>query len=325
MIAESNFRWTESPIPSPREGEVLIRNLWLSFDPTQRGWMTHDSYYPKIPIGEVMRGTAVGQIMESRNPDYKAGELVGGLFGWQDYIATDGRGLFPMLRVPPGMPPNLALSLFGTTGLTAYFGVNDIAQSKAGETFVVSSAAGAVGSIAGQIAKIKGSRVIGIAGSKAKCDWLMQEAGFDGVIDYRTENVATRLSELCPQGIDVYFDNVGGPLLDEVLARINLHARIVICGSISTYNTGKPYGPLNYFNLELRRSRMEGLLVTDYISRYPEAIQALFGWLSEGRLKQKEDVVVGLENAPKALIRLFTGENFGKQLLKIADAMPASE
>jgi len=325
MITESNFSWNESPIPSPKEGEVLVRNLWLSFDPTQRGWMTRDSYYPKIPIGEVMRGGAIGQVVESRSPDYKVGELVFGLFGWQDYIATGGRGLFPMLRVPSSMPPNLALSLFGTTGLTAYFGVNDIAQSKAGETFVVSSAAGAVGSIAGQIAKIKGSRVIGIAGSKAKCDWLMQEAHFDGAIDYRTENVATRLSELCPQGIDVYFDNVGGPLLDEVLVRINPHARIVICGSISTYNTGKPYAPMNYFNLALRNSRMEGFLVTDYVSRYPEAIQALFGWLGEGRLKQKEDVVVGLENAPKALIRLFTGENFGKQLLKIADVMPPSE
>jgi len=325
MISEGNFRWTESPIPSPKEGEVLIRNLWLSFDPTQRGWMSQDTYVPKVPIGEVMRGFAVGQIVESRRPDYRVGELVGGLFGWQDYAATDGKGLFMMRRVPPGVPPNLALSLFGITGLTAYFGVNDIAQSKPGETFVVSSAAGAVGSIAGQIAKMKGSRVIGIAGSNAKCDWLLHEAGFDGAINYRTENVGTRLSELCPHGIDVYFDNVGGPLLDEVLMRINHHARIVICGSISRYNTGESYGPKNYFNLTLRRSRMEGFLVQDYASRYPEAFEALLGWLGEGRLKQKEDAIVGLENAPKALMRLFTGENFGKQLLKIADMMPATE
>ena len=222
-----------------------------------------------------------------------------------------------MQKVPAGVAPNLALSLFGMTGLAAYFGVNDIAQSKAGETFVVSSAAGAVGSIAGQIAKIKGSKVIGIAGGKAKCDWVVNDAGFDGAIDYHSENVGTRLSELCPKGIDVYFDNVGGPMLDEVLMRINLHARIVICGAISRYNTNEPYGPVNYVNLVVRRSRMEGFLVLDYVSRFPEAIQALSGWLREGCLKQKEDAAVGLENAPKTLIRLFTGENFGKQLLKI--------
>jgi len=220
------------------------------------------------------------------------------------------------------VPPNLVLSLFGITGLSAYFGMNDIAKCKAGETFVVSGAAGAVGSIAGQIAKIKGSRVIGIAGKKEKCDWLLHETGFDGAIDYKSENVGARLSELCPKGIDVYFDNVGGPILDEVLARINLHARIVLCGGISHYNSGVPYGPTKYYNLTLRRSRMEGFLVLDYVSRYQEAIQALSGWLREGLLKQKEDVVFGLENAPKTLIRLFTGENFGKQLLKIADASP---
>jgi NADPH-dependent curcumin reductase len=321
MISESNFRLVESPIPIPKEGEVLIRNLWISFDPTQRGWMSIDTYVPKIPLGEVMRAFAVGKVIESKQPEFKAGELVSGLFGWQDHIATDGSGLVMMRKLPKGTPANLALSLFGITGLSAYFGVNDIAQSGPGETFVVSAAAGAVGSIAGQIAKIKGSRVIGIAGRKKKCDWVVNEAGFNGAIDYQSEDVGARLSELCPKGIDVYFDNVGGPILDEVLARINLHARIVLCGAISRYSTttNVAYGPRNYFNLTLRRARMEGFLVLDYATRYPEAIEALAKWLAEGRLKQKEDTMIGLENAPKALIRLFTGENFGKQLLKIGD------
>lgn len=324
MVNESDFRWKESPVPSPKEGEALVRNLWLSFDPTQRGWMSRDSYMPMIPLGEVMRAFAVGQIVESRRPDYKVGELVTGSFGWQDYIATDGSGIIGMHKLPQGLPPNLALSLFGITGMTAYFGVNDIAQSKPGELFVVSSAAGAVGSIAGQIAKIKGCRVIGIAGGKAKCDWVLHEAGFDGAIDYRSEDVGTCLSQLCPKGIDVYFDNVGGAMLDEVLKRINLYARIVLCGYISTYDSKAPArGLMNYYFLTGRRGRMEGFIVLDFAARYPEAIRALSGWLREGRLKQKEDVVLGLENAPKTLIRLFTGENFGKQLLKIAD--PSSE
>jgi NADPH-dependent curcumin reductase CurA len=320
MVSEINFRWRESPVPIPEEGEVLIRNLWLSFDPTQRGWMSRDSYMPMIPLGEVMRAFAVGRVTESRRSDYRTSELVTGLFGWQDYIATDGGGLVGMRKVPQGLPPNLALSLFGITGMTAYFGVNDIAKSKPGETFVVSSAAGAVGSIAGQIAKIKGCRVIGIAGGKAKCDWVVNEAGFDGAIDYRSENMGTRLSQLCPKGIDVYFDNVGGHILDEVLSRINIHARIVLCGHISTYDSQtSASGLMNYWLLTSRRGRMEGFIVSDYAARYPEAIEALSGWHREGRLKQKEDVAFGLENAPRTLTRLFTGENFGKQLLKIAD------
>jgi NADPH-dependent curcumin reductase CurA len=320
MVDESDFLWTESTVPVPKEGEVLIRNLWLSFDPTQRGWMSRDSYMPMIPLGEVMRASAVGQVVQSRRSDYKVGEIVTGLFGWQDYIATDGCGLVGMRKVPQGLPLDLALSLFGVTGMTAYFGVNDIAQSKPGETFVVSSAAGAVGSIAGQIGKIKGCRVIGIAGGKSKCDWVVNEAGFDGAIDYRSEDVGTRLSQLCPEGIDVYFDNVGGHILDEVLSRINLYARIVLCGHISTYDPKVPAsGLINYYFLTSRRGRMEGFIVLDYAARYWEAIQALSGWLREGRLKQKEDVAFGLENAPRTLTRLFSGENFGKQLLKIAD------
>ncbi len=317
---ESNFAWAESPVPTPKYGQVLVRNLWLSFDPTQRGWMSRDTYIPKIPLGEVMKAVALGQVVESGHPSYKKGELVRGVFGWEDYTIADGgaSGLFAIQKVSKETPPNLALGLFGTTGLTAYFGVVDIGQCKPGETFVVSAAAGAVGSVAGQIAKIKGSRVIGIAGGRAKCDWIVREAGFDGAIDYKSENVGARLSELCPKGIDVYFDNVGGPMLDEALARINMNARIVVCGAISQYNSDSSYGPKNYIAL-IRRARMEGFLVFHFASRYPEAVEALSSWLREGRLKHREDVATGLENAPKTLVRLFTGENFGKQLLKIAD------
>ena len=196
MISESNFRFVESPVPVLKETQVLIRNLWLSFDPTQRGWMSVDTYVPKILLGEVMRAFAVGRVVQSRNREFTVGELVSGMFGWQDYVATDGTGLISMRKIPPGTPPNLSLSLFGITGLSAYFGVNDIGQCKGGETFVVSAAAGAVGSIAGQIAKINGCRVVGIAGGKAKCDWVVGEARFDAAIDYRSEDVGARLSEL---------------------------------------------------------------------------------------------------------------------------------
>ena len=258
--------------------------------------------------------------LSSHHPELKSGDLVQGLLGWQDYIATDGRGLGGLRKLPPGVPPNTALSIFGITGTTAFFGITDIGQVKDGETVVISGAAGSTGSVAGQIAKIKGCRVVGTAGGKEKCDWLMQVAGFDGAIDYKSEDIGSRLSALCPNGIDVFFDNVGGVVLNEVLARINLKARIVLCGAISRYNeTVLPPGPSNYFNLTPKRARMEGFIILDYVPRFPEAIEALSRWQKEGKLVQKEDVAVGLENAPRTLMRLFSGENFGKQLLKIAD------
>ncbi len=319
-LTGNEFRLSEGPIPQPSDGQVLVRNLWLSFDPTQRGWMSRDTYIPMVPLGDVMRAAGVGQVMESRHPDFKPADLVLGALGWQDYVATDGQGFMALRKLPPGVPPNLALSLFGITGPTAYFGMMDVGQVKAGETVVVSGAAGSTGSVAGQIAKIKGCRIIGTAGGATKCDWLVKEAGFDGAIDYKSENVGERLSALCPKGIDVFFDNVGGTVLNEVLARINLKARIVLCGAIARYNDAVPLpGPANYANLIVQRGRMEGFIVLDYASRFPEAIEALSRWRQEGRLVQKEDVAVGLENAPRTLMRLFTGENFGKQLLKIAD------
>ena len=283
--------------------------------------MVRDSYKPAVPLGAVMQSFAVGQVIESRHPDLRPGDIVRGDFSWQDYVITDGKGFGGMQKVAPGRPPNLALSLFGVNGLTSYFGMIEIGKIKAGETVVVSGAAGATGSVAGQIAKIKGCQVIGTAGGTAKCAWLVNEAHFDAAIDYKSEDVGARLSELCPNGIDVFFDNVGGEVLDEVLARINLNARIVLCGSISKSDAATPQpGPANYSNLVARRGRMEGFTGLDYPARVPEAFEALGRWQRDGSLVHKEDVVHGLENAPKALLRLFAGENFGKQLVKVADA-----
>ena len=320
-LTGKEFRWSEAPIARPSEGQVLVRTLWLSIDPAQRIWMARDSYKPAVPLGSVMHSVSVGQVIESRHPDFEAGDVVHGAFGWQDYAVTDGKSFGGLQKVAPGTPPNLSLSLFGLNGVTAYFGMIETGQIRAGETVVVSGAAGATGSIAGQIAKIKGCRVIGTAGGKDKCDWLVNEAHFDAAIDYKSEDIGARLSELCPGGIDVFFDNVGGAVLNEVLARINVKARIALCGSISKSDASEPQpGPANYSNLVARRARMEGFTGLDYPSRVPEAIESLERWQREGSLLHKEDVMVGLEKAPEALLRLFRGENFGKQLVKVADA-----
>src|ERR1700736_1977828 len=319
-LTGEEFRWNEAPVPEPSDGQMLIRTLWLSVDPAQRIWMARDSYKPAVPLGEVMQSLAVGQVLESRRPDFRPGDIVRGNFSWQDSGVTDGKGFGGMEKVPPGTPPPLALSLFGINGLTAYFGMVEIGKIKSGETVVVSGAAGATGSVAGQIAKIKGCGVVGTAGGKEKCDWLVNEAHFNAAIDYKSENVGARLSELCPNGIDVFFDNVGGAILNEVLARINVHARIVLCGSISKSDAAAPQpGPANYSNLVARRARMEGFTGLDYPARVSEAFEALGRWQRDGSLVHKEDVAYGLENAPQALLRLFSGENFGKQLVKVAD------
>jgi NADPH-dependent curcumin reductase CurA len=325
QISEQDFELRESDVPKPRDGELLVRTLWLSFDPTQRGWMSMDTYVPMIPLGEPMRAIGVGQVIESRRPGFEPGDLLQGMLAWSDHVIVGEGGLMPPTKLPPGTPPNLALGLFGGTGMTAYFGTLDVGQPRAGETFVVSGAAGATGSVAGQIAKIQGCRVIGIAGGRDKCAWLTGEAGFDAAIDYKADDVAAALDRLCPKGIDVYFDNVGGAILDAVLARLARRARIVLCGAISRYGemgrttSGLGPGPSNYFNLVLAHGRMEGFLVVDYLDRFPEAFERLATWYGEGRIKHRDDIQEGLENAPKTLIRLFTGANFGKQLLRIAD------
>ena len=322
IIKESDFRWNESTVPALKDGQVLVRNLAFSFDPTQRGWMSMDTYMPAIPVGEVMKAGTIGQVVESKRPGFAKGDLVQGLFGWEDYTVNGGEGLMGLQKLPPGTDPILALSLFGTTGLTAYFGTLAVGAVKAGETFVVSGAAGATGSVSGMIAKIKGCRVVGIAGGREKCDWLLKEAGFDAAIDYKSEDVGEALTKHCPQGINVYFDNVGGEILDDALARLAHGARVVLCGAISQYNdlgTKLPTGPRNYFNLIRQGARMEGFLVFHFLARYPEAIAEMSKWYAEGKLKNQIDLQQGLENAPKTIIRLFTGANFGKQLLKLAD------
>jgi len=322
MIKETDFSRREVPVPKPKAGEFLVRNIYLSLDPTIRGWMNAaDTYLPAIKIGSVMRGGGVGVVVESQSPQYATGDIVFGMIGWQDYFLGTGHDVMPMMVLPKGVPLKAALSIFGITGMTAYFGLLDIGQPKEGETVVVSGAAGATGSVAGQIAKIKGCHVVGIAGSPDKCTWVTEDLGFDACINYKTENIAVALKQTCPKGIDVYFDNVGGDILDAVLAQINQHARIVLCGAISMYNaTGlPPPGPKNYVSLIIHRSRMEGFIVTDFLPRFPEAFTQISQWIGEGRIKYAVDVVQGLENATTAINRLFTGANTGKLLVQISE------
>jgi NADPH-dependent curcumin reductase CurA len=317
---EAEFRWVESPIPSLADGHALIRNLWISFHPTALLAISAAEAEGGTPIGGVMQGDLASQVIESRLPGFEPGDLVQGFAGWEDYSTIDGTGFIPTRKFSSDISPDLALGTLGVTGMVAYFGVLDVGRPRAGETFVISAAAGGVGSVAAQIAKIQGLRVIGIAGGKEKCDWLRNEAGLDGVIDHRSEDVGKRLDELCPKGIDIYFDNVGGAILDEALIRLRQHGRVVLCGATSRYGrVPQPPGPQNYLALVMINGRMEGVLAKDYLPRFPEAVAAMRGWLRSGQLKSKDDVVVGLENAPAAFARNFTGANIGKQLLKIAD------
>jgi hypothetical protein len=320
MVKESDFAFGEAPVPEVGDGQVLVRVLYLSFDPTQRGWIEdRPSYLPPVQIGEVMRAAGVGEVVESKHPDFRAGDLVQGLLGWQEYALLPGALLGAQARIPAGVPPTWVLGVLGITGLTAYFGMLDLGKPKAGETVVVSGAAGATGSVAGQIAKLEGARVVGIAGGPDKCAWLVKEAHFDAAIDYKREDVAARLRELCPKGIDVYFDNVGGEILDACLAQIAQRARIVLCGGISGYNEATPPpGPRNLMNLVIQRARMEGFIILDYLPRFPEGVAKLAAWVRDGKIAHAEDVQRGLENAPKTLLRLFTGANFGKQILEVA-------
>jgi len=320
MVGDEHFRWVEEPAPGlTSDGQLLVRTLYLSCDPTQRGWMARDTYLPAVAIGEVMRSFGVGRVVESRHPDYREGELVQGLLGWQDYALLDGSSA-RLNVVPEGIPIPIAMSALGVTGLTAYFGLLEIGRPEAGETVVVSAAAGATGSVVGQIARLKGCRTVGIAGGPDKCRWLVEEARFDAAVDYRNEDVEARLLELCPRGIDVYFDNVGGEILDAALARLAFNGRVVLCGAIADYNRSElAPGPRHYLNLLLQRGRMEGFIILDFLDRAGEAIAELGPWVASGEIKVEVDIQEGLENAPRTLRRLFTGENRGKQLLRIAE------
>ncbi|MGH8984115.1 MAG: NADP-dependent oxidoreductase [Acidimicrobiia bacterium] len=319
MVTERDFESTEAPAPSPGDGEVLVRNLYLSLDPAMRGWMTgEDSYVPGIKIGDVMRAGAIAEVVESRSPDLAAGDLVLGMLTWSDYTVVRP-GVDIVRPIPRQEPITAFLSVYGVTGLTAYFGVLDVARPEPGEMFVVSGAAGAVGSVAGQIAKIRGCRVVGIAGGPAKCAWVTDELGFDACIDYKADDVDARLRDTCPDGIDVYFDNVGGDILDAVLGQINERARVALCGAISRYNDVEPApGPRNIVNLVPRRGRMEGFILLDYLDRFLDGVLQMGRWVEEGRIKYAEEIVDGLEEAPRALRKLFTGENTGKLIVKVA-------
>ena len=315
MVKESDFELHAEPVPRPGDGQILIRTRWLAFEPAMRGWMEdRPNYIPPVAIGEVMRGMAVGEVVESKLDGYAPGDLVSAMTGWQEWALGDGGAR----KLAPGTDPRLALSVLGITGLTAYFGLLEVGRLREGDVVVVSGAAGATGSVAGQIARIHGCRVVGIAGGPDKCTWLTDKAGFDAAIDYKSEDVGARLSEACPDGIDLYFDNVGGEILDAVLARIARGARIVLCGAISRYNAEQsPPGPSNYYRLVAQRGRMEGFVVIDFLPRAAEAAAKLQQWVSEGRITWGVDVQQGFENAPKTLLRLYTGANFGKQLLEL--------
>ncbi|WP_280217216.1 NADP-dependent oxidoreductase [Nocardia neocaledoniensis] len=322
LVDDSCFEFRRVEVPSPGPGEALVRVVWLGFDPTQRGWLNDGpNYLDPVPLGAVMRGSGVGQVVASNSAEYVVGDWVYGMVGWQDYVLASGQGLLGLNVVPPGVDPKAMLGIFGATGLTAYFGMVDIGRPAAGDTVVVSGAAGATGSIAGQIAKALGCRVIGIAGGARKCAWVTEVAKFDACVDHRSENVEARLRELAPDGIDVFFDNVGGPILDAALANIAERARIVVCGGVSSgYMAGEPPpGPRNYLQLGLKRARMEGFIFLDYLDRFPEAFARLHGWLAEGRIVYAEDVAEGFDRAPALLRGLFEGRNLGKQLLRVAE------
>ncbi|MEV5835471.1 NADP-dependent oxidoreductase [Nocardia sp. NPDC052112] len=321
LVGREHFQWHEDPLPAIRPGEFLIRNQWLSCDAAQRAWMQFDTYIPALPLGTVMASGAIGEVVTSKHPGFAPGDLVYGVFGWQDYAVSDGSpfgGLVPPQKLPPGTDAITAMSLFGIGALTAYFGLLDIGRPQPGETVVVSAAAGAVGSIVCQIAKIHGCRVIGIAGGTQKCAWLRDVLGTDDAIDYKNEDLAVRLAQTCPDGIDVFYDNVGGAALDAALANLADEARIVLCGAVSGYCVTPPE-VTNLINLIIRRATMRGFLVFDYLDRSPTAIKALAGWATEGKLINQVDIIEGLEHAPDALRRLFTGDNLGRQLVKIAD------
>ena len=317
LPSRETFSYVETPLGEPGPGQILVKNLYLSLDPAMRGWMNDaKSYIPPVGIGEVMRALGVGEVIASQHPDFAVGDHVNGALGVQDYFLGEPKGFYKV--DPKRAPLPLYLSALGMTGMTAYFALLDVGAPKAGETVVISGAAGAVGSVAGQIAKLKGCRVVGIAGGADKCKFLIDELGFDGAIDYKNEDLHAALKRECPKGVDVYFDNVGGDILDAVLTRLAFKARVIICGAISQYNNKQAVkGPANYLNLLVNSARMEGMVVMTYAPRFAEAAQEMAGWMASGQLKSKEDIVVGLQTFPETLLKLFSGENFGKLVLKV--------
>jgi len=317
MPKRSDWTYAEEPVGQPKEGEFLVQVLYISLDPAMRGWINEGrSYVPPVGIGELMRALGVGVVTESRNPRFAVGDHVSGPFGMQEYALSDGQRI---LRVDPKAAPlPKYLSVLGMPGMTAYFGLLDTGQPKSGETVVVSAAAGAVGSLVGQIAKIQNCRAVGIAGGAEKCSYVVDDLGFDAAIDYKSEDVRASLRKHCPGGINVYFDNVGGTILEAALSNLARGARIVICGAISQYNnTGPMTGPRNYMSLLVERASMKGMLVFDYADRFAQAGAQMAAWIAAGKLKSREHIVEGLASFPESLLKLFTGENLGKLMLKV--------
>jgi len=316
----SDWNYTEEPVRDPGPGEVLVKSLYISLDPAMRGWMNEGrSYIEPVKIGDVMRAGAVGRVVASQNPSFTTGEYVFGVLGVQEYAVSDGRGL---TKIDPNIAPlPVYLGALGITGLTAYFGLLEIGKPLAGDTVVVSGAAGATGMVVGQIAKIKGCRAVGIAGGPEKCNYAVRELGFDACIDYKSEKVMESLHRDCPKGINIYFDNVGGEILDAALANLARGARVVICGAISQYNSTEGIkGPANYLSLLVNGARMEGFVVFNFVSRYAEGVRELAVWRAMGKLKTREDIVEGFQTFPETLLRLFSGENSGKLMIKVADS-----
>jgi NADPH-dependent curcumin reductase CurA len=314
----TDFAFEEEPLREPGDGELVVKVQYISLDPAMRGWMNDaKSYIRPIAIGEVIRAGAIGEVVASNNPRFAVGASVSGVFGVQAYAVSSGDGVQVVDRALAPLP--VMLDTLGMPGLTAYFGLLDVGKPVAGNTVVVSGAAGAVGSAVGQIAKIHGCRAVGIAGGPDKCRYLA-DIGFDAAIDYKSQDVKAQLREHCPKGIDVYFDNVGGDILDAALARLAPRARVVICGAISQYNNTTPVrGPSNYLSLLVNRATMTGMIVFDYAARYPEALREMSGWMAANKLRSRVDIVRGLENFPSALLRLFTGENHGKLVLEAVE------
>jgi NADPH-dependent curcumin reductase CurA len=313
---DSDWGRTEEPVSSPAEGEVLVKTEYLSLDPAMRGWMNDArSYIPPVELGAVMRAMGAGEVIESRHPTVSPGDAVTGVLGVQEYAVLSGDAVTKVDPDSASLP--VYLNTLGMPGMTAYFGLLDIGRPQPGDTVVVSGAAGAVGATVGQIAKLKGARAVGIAGGPEKCRHITEDLGFDAAIDYKSESVGRALRQHCPDGIHVYFDNVGGEILDAALAQLARHARVVICGAISQYNETQPRGPVNYMSLLVNRATMTGFLVFDYADRYPEAVREMTPWLAEGQLKSVEDIVTGFDTFPDALLRLFRGENTGKLVLRV--------
>lgn len=313
--------WTieTNPVPEISEGQILVQTHYVSLDPAMRGWMNEQkSYIPPVQIGEVMRAGSIGEVVESKNSKFLKGDFVSGWGGVQQYVISDGSGWY---KVDPKLAPlPTYIGTLGMPGMTAYFGILEVGKLKEGETVLVSGAAGAVGSVVGQIAKIKNCKVVGIAGGADKCSYLVKELGFDAAIDYKSEDVKAAIKKHCPEGVDVYFDNVGGDILDAALARIRMHARIVICGAISQYNNKEAIkGPSNYMSLLVNRATMQGMVVFDFAKSYGEAAQEMGMWMAQGKLKSREDVHEGIENFYETFKRLFTGEKLGKLILKVKE------